>query len=54
MPYNEWGDIDPKMEALEEFYIAANSNDECKYINIQNAREKYEALKEAESYQGGV
>lgn len=54
MPYNEWGDIDPKQQALEDFYRAANSNDEWKYENMENALERYEEIKEAESYQGGA
>lgn len=54
MNYNEWGDQDPKQQALEDFYQDANSNDEWKYINMEDACNRYEAIKEAESYQGGT
>lgn len=54
MPYNEWGDENPKQQALEDFYRAANSYDEQRYVNMEAARERYEAIKEAESYQGGI
>ena len=54
MPYNEWGDQDPKLQALEDFYRAANSYDEWKYANMEDARDRYKAIKEAESYQGGT
>lgn len=53
MPYNEWGDEDPKQQALEAFYRAANSYDEWKYVNMEDAHNRYEAIKESESYQGG-
>ena len=53
MAYNEWGDQDPKQQALDDFYRAANSNDEWKYVNMEDARNRYETIKEVESYQGG-
>ena len=54
MPYNEWGDENPKYEALKEMYEASKSFDEWSYQRYQSAKEDYERIIEGESYQGGA
>lgn len=54
MPYNEWGDENPKDEVLKEMYEALTSGDEWSGVRYESAREKYEELNIADSYQGGL
>ena len=54
MPYNEWGDENPKYEALKEMYEASKSSDEWSNYRYHSAKETYERITESESYQGGA
>ena len=54
MPYNEWGDENPKYEALKEMYEASTSGDEWSGVRYESAREQYEELNIGDSYQGGA
>ena len=47
MPYNEWGDEDPKYEALKAYYEATRCGDT---LSAYEASKKLEEIKEAESW----
>lgn len=53
MPYNEWGDQDPKEELLKDMYRAISSGGEYAYVDYMEAKEKYDELTEYEGMQGG-
>lgn len=50
MPYNEWGDQDPKYEALKAYYEASISDDEWSRVRLAEAAENLRAIEEAESW----
>lgn len=54
MLYNEWGDENPKYEALKEMYDTLKSGDEWAGVRYESARERYEELNIGDSYQGGL
>lgn len=53
MPYNEWGDQNPKEELLKDMYRAISSGREYAYVDYMEAKEKYDALTEYDGMQGG-
>ena len=50
MPYNEWGDQDPKYEALKAYYEASTSSDEWSGVRLAEASERLKEIEEAESW----
>ena len=47
MPYNEWGDQDPKYEALKAYYESTQCGDT---LSAYEASERLKEIEEAESW----
>lgn len=46
-------DFNSKRDALKRMYKAMQSHDEYAYVNYQNAKEDFDRISEADSWQGG-